>query len=68
MESETEKVMGYCVKCKSKKEFKSGTEELVEKKVNKRQVNFLMGKCLVCGTKMSKILPKKLLEKEKETK
>ncbi len=43
--------MGYCVKCKSKKEMKD-TQEVTMK--NKRQA--MKGKCSTCNTGMYKIL------------
>ncbi|MBI4208186.1 MAG: hypothetical protein HY538_00575 [Deltaproteobacteria bacterium] len=46
--------IGYCVKCKSKREMVDAKE--VEMK-NQRKA--LKGKCSVCGTGMYKILPKK---------
>jgi len=58
-EKETEKTIAqaYCVKCRSKREFKEGTEKL---ETGKR--NFLKGLCSVCGTKMSVVVSKKLME------
>jgi hypothetical protein len=48
-----EKTIGYCVKCKEKREMKD-TE-----KVEMKPGTFAMkGKCTVCGTGMYKILPK----------
>ena len=54
-----EKALAYCVRCKKKQEYKTGTETCKE---GKRKQIFLMGLCSVCGTKMCRILPKALLE------
>ena len=43
--------VGYCVKCKSKKDMKD-TQKVTTK--NKRQA--LKGKCTTCGTGMYKIV------------
>jgi hypothetical protein len=43
--------IGYCVKCKAKKEMKD-TQKVVMK--NKRQA--MKGKCTSCGTGMYKIM------------
>lgn len=47
------KVIGYCVKCKEKREMKD-----VEKVEIKPGRPAAKGKCTVCGTGMYKILPK----------
>ena len=46
--------IGYCVKCREKREMKDAVE--VEMKGGRRA---LSGSCTVCGTKMFKILGKK---------
>lgn len=46
--------MGYCVKCREKREMEDATE--VDMKGGRRAMS---GKCSVCGTKMFKILGKK---------
>ena len=43
---------GYCVKCKSKREFEGTRQELA----NGRQA--AMGTCPVCGTKVTRMLGK----------
>ena len=48
-----DKVIGYCVKCKEKREMKD--VERVEIKPGRPAAK---GKCSVCGTGMYKILPK----------
>lgn len=50
----SEETIGYCVRCKAKKEIKN-PEEITMK--NGRRA--LTGVCLDCGTKMFKFLPKK---------
>lgn len=53
-----EKIMGYCVKCKTMREMKDPKE--VEMKGKGGVVRRAMtGTCPVCGTKMFKILGKK---------
>lgn len=48
----------YCVKCKEKREVQNGEEvDMKGKGGTKRRA--LTGTCLVCGTKMFKILPSK---------
>jgi hypothetical protein len=47
-----EKYEGYCVKCKSKREFEGEKQELA----NGRQA--AMGTCPVCGTKVTRMLGK----------
>ena len=49
-----EKQMGYCVKCREKREFKDAEEVKMK---NGRPA--LRGKCVVCGTGMYKILSTK---------
>jgi len=46
-------VMGYCVKCKEKREMQDATEVTMK---NGRRA--MKGKCGVCGTGMYKILGK----------
>ncbi len=47
----------YCVKCKTKREFKEGAKEMVmEGKRGSRRV--MKGQCSVCGTNMVRILGK----------
>jgi len=48
----------YCVKCKQKKEMKDEKEVEIKGKGNTKR-RALEGFCVVCGTKMFKILPKK---------
>jgi hypothetical protein len=48
-----EKIIGYCVKCKEKREMNN-----VEKVEIKPGRPAAKGKCAVCGTGMYKILPK----------
>lgn len=48
------KEMGYCVKCRAKKEFVDAQEVKMK---NGRPA--LKGKCVDCGTGMYKILPTK---------
>ena len=49
---------GYCVKCREKgREMVDAKEEIKQGKSG--EMIFLMGKCKVCGTKMSKIVGKK---------
>jgi len=45
--------IGYCVKCKEKREMKDSKQVTMK---NGRKA--LQGKCSVCGTGMYKILPK----------
>ena len=47
------KIIGYCVKCRQKKEMRN-TQEIVMK--NKRRA--IKGNCIACGTKMFRILGK----------
>ncbi len=44
----------YCVKCKKKVEVQDGVETILDTKRGKKK--FLMGKCPVCNTKVSRIL------------
>jgi hypothetical protein len=46
-------MIGYCMRCKAKKEMKN-----VETKVSKRGVKMGTGNCPVCNTKMSVMLGK----------
>lgn len=43
-------MIGYCLKCKAKREMKDVKE--VKKGIRK----YAMGTCIKCGTKMSKII------------
>lgn len=43
----SEKVIGYCVKCKTKREMKDAKETILD---NGRKM--MKGVCSVCGTKM----------------
>ena len=52
---ENEKTIGYCVKCREKREMKEGAEE-VEMKGGRRAMK---GNCSVCDTGMYRILGKK---------
>ncbi len=55
-----EVAMGYCVKCKEKREMKDAKEvEMNGKGDVKRRA--MTGTCAVCGTKMFKILGKKVV-------
>jgi len=49
-------MQGYCVKCKEKREFAAGAEEVAFGKKGRRAMK---GKCSKCGTGMYKILPTK---------
>lgn len=50
-------VMGYCVKCKDKREMKDAVQvEMPAKGGGTRPA--MKGTCAVCGTGMFKILPK----------
>ncbi len=52
-----EPVMGYCVKCKEKREMKDAQQvEMPAKGGGTRPA--MKGTCAVCGTGMFKILPK----------
>lgn len=53
-----EQIIGYCVKCKTKREMKDATEVEMKGKggVTRRAMK---GTCPVCGTGMYKILGKK---------
>jgi hypothetical protein len=55
--SESEPVIGYCVKCKQKREMKDTEEVAMPGKGGERRA--MKGKCTVCGTGMYKILGKK---------
>ena len=46
-------VVGYCVKCKKKNEILDGKESKT-----KKGTRILKGKCIVCGTKMCRMLGK----------
>lgn len=58
MEQSQEQAMGYCVKCKEKRQMKDAKEvEMQGKGGVKRRA--MTGTCSVCGTKMFRILGKK---------
>ncbi len=52
-----EKVEGYCVKCKEKREMKDAQEVSMKGKGNVER-RAMTGSCVVCGTKMFRILGK----------
>ena len=52
-----DKVMGYCVKCREKREMKNAQEVSMPGKGGERRA--MKGNCAVCGTGMYRILPKK---------
>lgn len=52
-----EPVIGYCVKCKEKREMVDAVEVAMPAKGGERRA--MKGKCSVCGTGMYKILGKK---------
>lgn len=47
-------MQAYCVKCKKKVDIQDGEEVVIDTKRGKKK--FMMGKCPVCGTKVSRIL------------
>jgi hypothetical protein len=53
----SEPVIGYCVKCKEKREMIDAEEVAMPGKGGERRA--MKGKCSVCGTGMYKILGKK---------
>ena len=53
----SEAVMGFCVKCKSKKEMKDAEKVEMRAKGNTTRPA-MKGTCETCGTGMFKILPK----------
>ncbi len=57
-DDKTEVVIAYCVKCREKREMKDPKEVAMKGKggVERRAMT---GTCVVCGTKMFKILGKK---------
>ena len=57
--TDTQPTQGYCVKCKEKRDMKDATEVPMKGKgdVVRRAMT---GSCVVCGTKMFKILGKKV--------
>lgn len=57
MDSE-EAVIGYCVRCREKKEMKDTNEVAMKAKGGKTRPA-LKGKCADCGSGMFKILPSK---------
>jgi len=50
-------VEAYCVKCRQKREMKDGKEVTMPGKGGERRA--MTGLCVVCGTKMFRILGKK---------
>lgn len=50
-------VMGYCVKCRDKREMKDAQEVSMPGKGGERRA--MKGVCIICGTGMYRILPKK---------
>jgi len=48
------KIVGYCVKCKEKREIK----EPVETTIKGGKIKAVKGVCSVCGTKMFRIIGK----------
>ncbi|MBI2054523.1 MAG: hypothetical protein HYT39_00255 [Candidatus Sungbacteria bacterium] len=52
-----EKVMGYCVKCRDKREMKNAQEVSMPGKGGPRRA--MKGNCTVCNTGMYRILGKK---------
>ncbi|MEY4722990.1 MAG: hypothetical protein RLZZ324_503 [Candidatus Parcubacteria bacterium] len=52
-----EVVMGYCVKCKDKREMKDAVQVAMPAKGGGTRPA-MKGTCAVCGTGMFKILPK----------
>jgi len=60
-ENENGANIGYCVKCREKREMKDAEEvEMKGKGGTTRRA--MSGVCTTCGTKMFKILPKKVEE------
>ncbi len=53
------KVTGYCVKCKEKDREMTEAEEVEMKGKGGVTRRAMTGKCVVCGTKMFRILGKK---------
>jgi hypothetical protein len=51
--ADTDAVVGYCVKCKTKRPIKGGAPSKTKSGSNMH----LGGKCNECGTGMAKILP-----------
>ncbi len=51
-----DKTIGYCVKCKEKREMKNANEEVMKSKRGNRRA--MRGTCPECGTTMFKILGK----------
>lgn len=49
-------MQGYCVKCKSKRDFSPGAQEVAFGKKGRRAMK---GKCSKCSTGMYRILPVK---------
>lgn len=52
-----DEVIGYCVKCREKREMSDAEEVAMKGKGGDRRA--MKGKCSVCGTGMYKILGKK---------
>lgn len=61
---------GYCVVCKTKKEITEPKEILMDGRDGTKKKG-VVGKCLVCGTKIFRLLPppisKRILNKTTET-
>lgn len=57
--AEPQVVMGYCVKCRDKREMKDAQEVSMPGKGGERRA--MKGVCVVCGTGMYRILPKKVV-------
>jgi Zn finger protein HypA/HybF involved in hydrogenase expression len=53
-----EKVEGYCVKCKAKREIAEAKETTIKGKGGKTR-RAMKGKCPKCGTTMFRIMPNK---------
>lgn len=54
-------MLGYCVKCREKREFKD--PQMVSIKVRGGERKAVQGVCPVCGTKMVRFVSSKGLEK-----
>ena len=52
--SNEEKIIGYCMRCKEKREM-----ENVKVGTNSKGAKYAQGTCKNCSTKMFKILPRK---------
>ena len=62
MSNNIENKIGFCLKCKEKREI-SNSQEIITK--NKKRA--VTGVCPVCGTKMFKFLSSKTKEEEPES-